>query len=224
MPRILLIEDNPRLATMLARALSQAGIEADSFDTIARADEALALHDYAALILDRGLPDGDGLELVRRMRADRIALPCLMLTARDAIHDRIEGLNSGADDYLTKPFSVEELVARVQALLRRSPVVRTLEPAFADLSLKTGRALLACGASAATLPPAELQIMLALLQAGGAIVSRRKLEQAGWGLGESVTPNALDVALHRLRRKLEQIGSQVTIQNVRSQGYALTLS
>ena len=114
MNRIALVEDHQRLATLLTKALRNAGIETDVFDQLAPALLAATQHAYAVLVIDRGLPDGDGLDLVRQLRAAAIRTPCLMLTSRDALHDRVEGLESGADDYLTKPFSMDEFVARVR--------------------------------------------------------------------------------------------------------------
>ena len=112
MNRVALVEDHQRLAALLVKALLNAGIETDVFDQMEPASLAASNYAYAVLVVDRGLPDGDGLDLVRRLRAAAIRTPCLMLTARDALHDRVEGLESGADDYLTKPFSMEEFVAR----------------------------------------------------------------------------------------------------------------
>lgn len=206
---------------MLVAALQHAGIEADVFGRVAEAWQAMDLASYAAMVLDRGLPDGDGLAFLQRLREAGDSVPCLILTARDAVNDRIEGLNRGADDYLTKPFSIEELVARVQALLRRPPMVRAVDPVHGDLRLSAANATLRCGGNSVVLPASELQIMAALMQAAGDTVRRQSLEHAAWGLGEAVTPNALDVALHRLRRKLETIGSTYGICNVRGAGYAV---
>ncbi len=221
MSRILLVEDHERLARLMREALTQAGIATDIVDRSASAGLAISQIDYRALVLDRGLPDGDGLQLLVRLRAAGNGLPCLMLTARDALHDRIEGLEAGADDYLPKPFAMDELVARVRALLRRPEQQASLEPTCGDLTLRPIEALLGCGAESVTLAPAELQILLLLMQRRGHVIRRGALEAAGWGLGEAVTPNALDVALHRIRRKLLAIGSRQKIVNARNQGYAL---
>lgn len=221
MSRIAMVEDHARLAALVAQALQAAGIAADVFHSIAQAWAAAQDGAYAAWVIDRGLPDGDGLELVRRLRAAGHRAPCLMLTARDALHDRLDGLDSGADDYLTKPFPMEELVARVRALMRRPATLLSAVPAHGDLwlDLETGR--LCCADESVSLAPAELQIMQALLLNAGRPVRRRALELAAWGLTEAVTPNALDVALHRIRRKLQAIGSGLLIENIRSYGYAL---
>ena len=222
MSRIALVEDHERLSGLVSKALLAAGIQSDVFSRMEPAWSALQQTTYAAAVVDRGLPDGDGLSLVSRLRESGLVVPCLMLTARDALHDRVEGLNSGADDYLVKPFSMEELVARVRALMRRPVALQTLSPSFADIQVLPDSGTVVCGAESATLAPAEAQILFELVRAGGKTVRRGALEAAAWGLSEAVTPNAFDVALHRLRRKLEAIGSAVQIVNVRGLGYALS--
>jgi DNA-binding response OmpR family regulator len=144
-----------------------------------------------------------------------------MLTARDALHDRLEGLDSGADDYLTKPFPMEELVARVRALMRRPAAVRPQRTAFGDIEVMVQDGLLVCGDCSVLLAPAELQIVLSLVQHQGRTVRRSALEAAAWGIAEAVTPNAFDVALHRIRKKFVVAGSALKVTNVRSLGYAL---
>jgi len=221
MSRIALVEDHARLAELVTLALGAAGIPADVFSTMEAAWVALREMEYGALVVDRGLPDGDGLALVKRMRAAHMGIPCLMLTARDALHDRIDGLESGADDYLTKPFPMEELVARVRALMRRPAATRDLVPQLGDILLQPNAGRLVCADESVSLAPAELQIMLCLVHQAGQTVRRSALEAAAWGLSEAVTPNALDVALHRLRRKLLAVGSSQQIVNIRNRGYAL---
>ena len=221
MSRVALIEDHERLAALVRKALAGAGIEADTFGRVDSAWSALREAPYDALIVDRGLPDGDGLSLVRRLRAEGNVTPCLMLTARDAVHDRVEGLEAGADDYLAKPFSMEELAARVRALLRRPAAMQSLTPSHGDIRLAPDQGTMSCGDETVTLPSAELQIMLCLVKAEGMVVRRAALEAAAWGLTEAVTPNALDVALHRLRKKLLAIDSTLQVINVRGHGYAL---
>jgi len=221
MNRVLLIEDHERLARLMCKALVAAGIAVDVIDHIDTAWTAIRQLPYQAFILDRGLPDGDGLSLLRRVRGVGMHVPCLVLTARDALHDRIEGLDAGADDYLPKPFAMDEMVARVRALLRRPVDCRPLDPSHDDLTLRPGAGLACCGDDSVTLAPAEMQIMLMLVHRHAEVVRRSALEAAAWGLSEAVTPNALDVALHRIRRKLLAIGSRQRIINVRGQGYAL---
>jgi len=221
MNRVALVEDHQRLSALLVKALLNAGIETDTFEKMESAALAASEYAYAVLVVDRGLPDGDGLDLVRRLRAAAIRTPCLMLTARDALHDRVEGLESGADDYLTKPFSMDEFVARVRALMRRPPALQSLTPEFGDIQIRPAEGCMVCGSETVTLAPAELQLMIVLIQAGGTTVRRLALDVAAWGLCEAVTPNALDVAMHRVKRKLAAINSTVQIVNARGYGYAL---
>ena len=221
MYRIALVEDNARLAALIQESLQAVGIDADLFEEQDGAWLALREIDYRILVIDRGLPDGDGLQLVRRLREAGRATPCLMLTARDALHDRIEGLEAGADDYLTKPFPMTELVARVRALMRRPAALQSLYPVHGDVQLHPDRGELERGEQSVSLPPTEMRIMLCLVHHAGKTVRRSALEAAAWGMQEAVTPNALDVALHRLRRKLRTIGSSQQIVNVRNHGYAL---
>lgn len=221
MSRVLLVEDHDRMARLISKGLVAAGIGVDVSDRIDAAWTAIQHMSYQAVILDRGLPDGDGLTLLQRLRHAGLRLPCLVLTARDALDDRVEGLEAGADDYLPKPFAMDEMVARVRALLRRPVEFRALDPGHGDLMLRSAASLLCCGDRTATLAPAEVHIMLLLLSKPRETVRRNALEAAAWGLSEAVTPNALDVALHRLRRKLLAIGSRQRIVNVRGLGYAL---
>ncbi|MGU9803479.1 UNVERIFIED_CONTAM: response regulator transcription factor [Pseudomonas sp. CM11] len=221
MSRILLVEDHERLAHLVCKGLASAGIAVDVVNRIDGAWAAIGRVPYQALILDRGLPDGDGLVLLQRLRNAGLGLPCLVLTARDALHDRVAGLDAGADDYLPKPFAMDEMVARVRALLRRPVDCRPLAPSHGDLSLQPDSGIMCCAGQSIPLAPAEMQIMLLLLRKPGEIVRRAAIEAAGWGLSEAVTPNALDVALHRIRRKLLTIGSRQRIINLRGLGYAL---
>jgi DNA-binding response OmpR family regulator len=219
--RIALVEDHARLATLVERGLAASGIAVDVFHTLESAWHGITSQRYAVAVVDRGLPDGDGLDLVRRLRAADCTTPCLMLTSRDALRDRVDGLDAGADDYLPKPFALEELSARVRALMRRPAELRDSRLQYLDLHVDPEGAAMACGEERISLAPAELQIVICLVHAAGQTVRRATLEAAAWGLAEAVTPNALDVALHRLRRKLAAIDAGLALVNVRNQGFAL---
>ncbi|MCZ8124254.1 MAG: response regulator transcription factor [Magnetospirillum sp.] len=224
MPRILLVEDHPRMAETIRALLERNGI---ACDVVGRRDEAaaaLADSSYDAMILDRTLPDGDGLEVLARLRAARASIPCMILTARDALGDRVDGLDAGADDYLTKPFDLEEMLARTRALLRRSQLWTPTEVTFGDMRVVPQSSSVFIANACMTLSQAELQIVLALARNEGRVVRRGTLEAAAWGLSNAVTPKALDVAIHRLRAKLLALRSKVSITNTKGIGYALAVS
>jgi DNA-binding response OmpR family regulator len=224
MPRVLIVEDHPRMAQAVAAALQAQGIASDSVATLGHAAAFLETARYDALILDRGLPDGDGLSLLAQMRAMRQSTPCLILTARDALGDRVRGLETGADDYLTKPFEMAELVARIKALMRRNQPWAPDETGFADFRVSPQASTLSVGRSSITLSPSELQVLLALIRNPGKVVRRGALESAAWGAFSEITPKALDVAIHRLRGKLAALQSGVSIINTKGVGYALAVS
>ncbi|MEW6341870.1 MAG: response regulator transcription factor [Pseudomonadota bacterium] len=224
MSRVAIVEDHERLAQMVRQALVSAGIEADLFHSISEARYGVSRGGYAVLIVDRGLPDGDGLAFLRTLRTAGQMTPCLMLTARDALHDRVDGLESGADDYVTKPFAMSELVARVRTLMRRPAALTALVASFADLTVDPQQRALRCADHSIPLAPAELQIMLSLINAGGQTVRHAALEHAAWGLNEAVTPNALEVTVHRLRKKLTSVGTTIRLANIRGAGFALQAS
>ena len=221
--RIAVVEDNACMAALVRTALARAHFPADVYASIAAARYWLPKHAYGALVLDRGLPDGDGLALVAGLRARGCGLPCLVLSARDAIHDRVAGLEHGADDYLPKPFAVEELVARVRALLRRPTQVATRCHGVGNMRVDVDAGHVDVDGVAMRLPPAEFRLLCALAEAGGNTCMHARLRDAAFGPFSEVTHNALEVAIHRLRTRLGAHGANVEIVNVRGMGFALVV-
>lgn len=219
-----MVEDHPRMAQTVAAALQAQGMACDTVPTLRHATAFLETAHYDALILDRSLPDGDGLSLLAQLRALRQPIPCLILTARDALGDRVSGLETGADDYLTKPFEMAELVARTRALMRRHGPWEPDETCFADLRVSPPTHTLFVGRSSITLSPSELQVLLTLMRSKGQVVRRGALESAAWGAFSDITPKALDVAILRLRGKLAALQSNASIVNKKGVGYALEVS
>jgi DNA-binding response OmpR family regulator len=193
----------------------------DHVATLADADEALRLNGYAAVLLDRQLPDGDGLTLVPRLRADGAATAVIVLTARGQLADRVAGLDTGADDYLAKPFAIEELLARLRAVLRRPAGLATETVALGKLSFNfTDREASVAGQPLA-LPRRELLVLEALLRRSGRTVSRAALEEAVYSIDDEIQSNALDTHISRLRRKLSDAAAGVEIHGIRGVGYLL---
>jgi len=216
--RILLVEDDPVIAAGLSRALKREGYAVDTLGDGASADAALAATTYDLVILDLGLPKVPGIELLKRLRARKCATPVLILTAQDGIEDRVLGLDAGADDYLTKPFDLRELTARVRALTRRS--------SQAPARLEVGHLAFDFGARRAylndqplDLSARELAMLELLMLRPGRLVSKEQLLEHLCGWDEAVSTNAIEVYLHRLRKKIE--GSGAVIRTVRGVGYCL---
>jgi len=221
MYRIALVEDHARLAELICRAFEASGIGADVFSTMDAAWAALRVAEYSAFIIDRGLPDGDGLELVRRLRSVGNPVPCLVLTSRDALRDRLDGLSSGADDYVTKPFPMEELVARMQTLMRRTADPLDMHLEFGDIRLYPAQARLVGQDGSARLTRAELQILWCLVRQAGCFVHRSALQAAAWGMSDAPSPDALKLVLDRLRAGLRAIGSSLRIVDIPEDGHTL---
>ncbi len=217
--RLLLVEDNQRLAGLIQQVVEQAGHKADVVHHRHAALHALSSFDYALLVLDRGLPDGDGIDLLKQLRHKGIKQPCLMLTARDALRDRVDGLDAGADDYLTKPFANEELVARINALLRRPADLFGASLRRGNVTLELKSRKLDVGGVAVEISAGELAALECLLRAGRC--SRQRLEDGVYGMDVTVTPNALDVLMHRLRKRLATAEASIRIRSVRGFGYVL---
>ena len=215
--RILLVEDDALLGDALEAGLKQAGHAVDWVRDGISADTALATEDYAAVVLDLGLPRKDGIDVLRGLRAKKRSLPVLILTARDTVEDRIKGLDAGADDYLVKPFDLGELNARLRALLRRAGGQPAPVLTAAGLSLDPAtRSVLAQGREV-ELSAKEYALLLALMQHPGRALSRAQLEQHLYAWGEEIGSNAVEVYIHHLRRKLDA----EAIRTLRGIGYVI---
>ncbi len=219
--RVLIIEDEPRITEILEAALKRAGFAADSVALCADARAALALSPYDATILDLGLPDGDGLSLLRDLRAGENHIPTLILTARDAVEDRVVGLDTGADDYLVKPFAVSELIARTKALLRRPGGALGTILKAGNVVLDTVGRDVRVGETALALPRRECAILEHLMRRLGRVVPKSVLEEKLYGVDDELESNAIPVHVHHLRRKLMDAGASAEIHTVRGVGYLL---
>lgn len=217
--RILLVEDETELAAALAAALSRHHAVVDHVPTLAAASAALASGVHDAVLLDRRLPDGDGLDLLQQLRARRIDTPVIVLTARGGLEDRVAGLDRGADDYLAKPFAVEEVLARLRAVLRRPGQVAAEPLRLGRLCFDPGHRAASIDGEPLLLPRRELLVLEALLQRHGRTVLRSALEEAVFGFDDAVQPNALDTHVSRLRGKLARAGLE--IHGIRGVGYLL---
>jgi two-component system, OmpR family, response regulator len=217
--RILLAEDDHFLASGLSMALQENGYAVDRVGTGIDAETALNITAYDLLILDLGLPKLDGVEVLKRLRAKGLSLPVLVLTARDALHDRVQGLDMGANDYLTKPFELAELTARIRALLRKEAWGNKTEIAFGPIRFDTVGRVCTVNGELQELSPREMVMLEILLQGGGRIVSKKQINEhlSSWYV--DLTNNAIDIAMHRLRKKFDQSG--VNIRTIRGLGYLI---
>ena len=218
--RVLVVEDDGAIAQGLADTLRRQGDAVDVCATLSRASGALAVEAFDIVLLDLSLPDGDGIDWLRRIRGDGHRLPVLIMTARDALPDRVAGLDQGADDYIVKPFEPEELLARMRAALRRSEGRAGPLLQHGDLAVDPAARTVYRRGEPISLRSKEFALLLALLRSSGQVLSRQRLEEALYGFDEALESNALEVHIHHLRRKL---GDDL-IRTVRGVGYYIPRS
>ncbi len=219
--RILLIEDHERLATFVKRGLVREGFTVDNFGTLGEGLAALNAVSYDTVVLDLGLPDGDGLTLLRTLRDRSDNTPVLILTARDAVDDRVTGLNAGSDDYLLKPFAMEELVARIRALLRRPGGVMGVTLEAGNISFDTTAREVRVDDSPVHISRREMSVLELLMRRHGRVVPKDVLEDKIYGFDEKVTSNSVEVHISRLRKRLTNAQASVSIHTLRGVGYLL---
>ncbi len=219
--RLLAVEDEVELAALLKANLARHGFAADSAGSLSEAETCLKSAHYDAVLLDRRLPDGDGLQLLRSLRAAGNNVPVISITARDSIEDRVAGLNAGADDYIVKPFALEELVARINAVLRRPGGALGLMLAVDSITFNTATREVRIAGRDVVLPRRELAVLEMMMRAAGRVVTRDKILEGLYGFDDEPTSNAVDANISRLRRHLKEAGSDVQIQVIRGVGYLL---
>jgi two-component system copper resistance phosphate regulon response regulator CusR len=220
--RILLVEDDSRIARFVAQGLRE---QTYAVDVTADGEDALykaSINDYDAVILDVMIPGRNGFEVCRELRAGGSNIPVLMLTARDALEDRITGLDIGADDYLTKPFEVSELLARLRALLRRGHLVRPASITIADLTIDTRAHLVTRGGRQVELTAKEYALLEYLAREQGRVLGRAEIAEHVWDENFDPLSNLIDVNINRLRRKIDDGFSQPLIHTRRGEGYMLS--
>ena len=218
---ILLVEDEVALSNAVKKILEQRGFLVDAvYDGLDAVDYATGM-DYSLIILDVMLPKLDGFEVLRRVRNAGVHAPILMLTARSTVPDKVTGLNGGADDYMTKPFDTEELLARVGALTRRTGEVIVNEARFEDLTLDVQSAVLRCGGESVQLSRKEFEVMKTFLYNPTMTITKDALISSVWGMDSEATDNNVEVYISFLRKKLKYLKSRVSIRNLQKIGYRL---
>jgi len=220
--KVLIVEDNEELVSLLIKGLERSGFTADSVDNADDAARALATTHYTAVVLDLGLPGEDGLSLLRDLRSRGESTPVLVLTARNGISDRVTGLHEGADDYMAKPFAMDELVARLQALSRRPDNLLGRRLAFGNVTLDTETHQVTVDGVARPFPAREVVVLEILLRRRGNVAPKRLFEDHLFGLTDELGSNAVEVYVYRLRKMLADAGATMKIHTVRGVGYLLT--
>ena len=220
--RLLLIEDNERFAELLKRGLAASGFVVDVLGTASDAMAVLETTRFEIVVLDLGLPDVNGLDVLGEMRRRRDATPVLILTARSGLKDRVNGLGSGADDYLVKPFALEELIARLRALLRRPGNLLGVPLELGNLTLDTVARQVFVGEEPLFLSPREIAVLEHLLRRSGRVVGKNLLESNLYGMSQEIGSNAVEVYIHRLRKRLAEVDASVQIHTLRGVGYLIS--
>jgi len=219
--KILIVEDQRRLGQFLKKGLTEHAYTATWVQSCREARDALCETHYDAIILDLGLPDGDGLMLLRELRHRNNPVPVMVLTARGGLNDRVQGLRSGADDYLVKPFALEELVARLEAQLRRPGHMLGSLLRIANLEFDTRNRQAAIDERPQVLSARETAVLELLMRSKGRVVSKKQVEDHIFGHSGEVASNAVEVYVHRLRKQLTDAGSTAEVHTVRGVGYIL---
>jgi two-component system OmpR family response regulator len=219
--RILLVEDQNELARQVTQRLTWSGFAVDCVGTVKGAVDALDAYSYAITVLDRRLPDGDGLSIVPEIKRRHPDSRVLVLSALDALDDRIDGLDAGADDYLTKPFSLDEMMARIRACLRRGSRSGTPSIVIGALSFDVEARTVTVADAPVVLHRRELALLEALCRRSGRIVSRDALQSEIWSFDEEVQPHALTIIVSRLRARLDRLDAGVEIRSARGVGYLI---
>ena len=219
--RLLYVEDNEKLALNTAASLREAGFVVDLVHIAADALHAVKSFQYDAVILDLGLPDSDGMDLLPCIKGINSQTPVIICTARDALEDRLKGLNTGSDDYLVKPFAVAELVARVNAVLRRPGGALGMTLTVGNLTFETADRSLAVDGVICAFSKRELALLELFLRRSANVINKDAIESALYGFDDAATPNAIEVLTHRVRKKLVEYGATVEIHNLRGIGYIL---
>jgi DNA-binding response OmpR family regulator len=220
MPCVLVVEDQKNLLRSITRSLGEAGFEAEAADSLAAANRLLSQR-TDVIVLDLMLPDGSGLEWLVKLRAAGNRTAVLVLTALDAIEDRVRGLDSGADDYLVKPFALDELVARIRALLRRDTNANRTVLSFRDLSVDLVARRASRGVESIPLQNRQLELLAYLITHANQVVTREMIARDVWKESTATWTNVIEVQINQLRKKLEQSGNPVLLHTVRGQGYLL---
>jgi two-component system response regulator TctD len=220
--RVLVVEDNETYGRLLAARLGLSGFEADIATTVATAEHASALVDYSAIVLDLGLPDRDGMEFLRALRAQGRTTPVLIVTARNRLADRVAALHAGADDFMGKPFSTDELIARLHAVLRRPHTLQGTAMVLGNLSIDRESRQVRVAGALLSIRLREQAILELLVRDHGSVVTRRAIEAHLFGLSEDSDSNAIDVYVHRLRRHLTDSRASVQIHTIRGVGFMIS--